>query len=242
MGNIAESMEQHKTTHFGFSAVGLENLGASEYTVVDVLVDISGSTDGFASDMEKALQSIVKACKFSPRGNNLLFRLVLFNSSTYEVHGYKLLSQCELSDYDNILNSGGMTALFDVNVNGIEAQGEYGKILAEKDYDVNGILFCITDGYDTASKLTAEYVAKARQRVNMEEQLESLTMVLIGVNPGQYSSYLEEFKDKGEFDQYVETQDADAKTLAKLAAFVSQSISSKSQALVSGAPSQPIQF
>jgi len=242
MGNIATDMEQHKVGHFGFSAIGLDQLGATEYTLVDILIDVSSSTQGFSKEMESALQEIIKACKFSPRSNNLLIRLVTFATNSDEVHGYKLLSQCEISDYSNILQPCGMTSLFDVNVNGIEAQGNYAKQLTDQDYDVNGILFCITDGYDTASNLNPKEVAKVLQRVRAEERLESLVTVLVGVNPGDYGSYLQGFKNDANFDQYVETKDATAKILAKLADFVSQSISSQSQAIGSGAPSQPIQF
>jgi hypothetical protein len=52
------------------------------------------------------------------------------------------------------------------------------------------------------------------------------------------SDSLKLFKDGANISQYVETQDASAKTLAKLAQFVSKSVSAQSQALGSGGSSK----
>jgi hypothetical protein len=51
---------------------------------------------------------------------------------------------------------------------------------------------------------------------------------------------LENFKNEAGIDQYINIGKADANTLAKLADFISKSISSQSQSLNSGGPSQPI--
>ena len=59
-------------SHYGYSATRLEDLGATEYTIVTVVTDISGSTSAFIFDMEAAIARIVQACKFSPRADNLL--------------------------------------------------------------------------------------------------------------------------------------------------------------------------
>ncbi len=192
--------------------------------------------------MEKAIQTIVESCQSSPRGNNLLLRVLTFNHYIDEHHGFKLLSDCNLADYENFLNSEGMTALFDVCVDGVEAMGNFAATLVAKDYDVNGVLFCITDGWNTRSTLNSNHVAEAFQRVRMEEQLDSLVTILLGVNPGEYDSYLKEFMKEANFDQYEATKDASPKSLARLANFVSQSVSSVSKSLVSGTPSQPVQF
>jgi hypothetical protein len=53
-------------------------------------------------------------------------------------------------------------------------------------------------------------------------------------------SYLDAFKRDAALDEYISAGDATAARLAKLAAFVSQSISSQSQALGTGGPSQAI--
>ena len=68
--------------------------------------------------------------------------------------------------------------------------------------------------------------------------------VLIGVSvqDPEVSRYLKKFHVDAGFTQYVELDQADAKTLARLAKFVSQSISAQSQALGTGGGSQQLVF
>ena len=68
---------------FQFSAIRPENLGASEYTLVSIVCDISGSVDSYKDELLKCIKTIVEACKKSPRAENLLIRLLLFNSSLF---------------------------------------------------------------------------------------------------------------------------------------------------------------
>jgi len=74
--------------------------------------------------------------------------------------------------------------------------------------------------------------------------LESLITVLIGINvqDPEVSRALNDLKANGGFTQYVEAKDASPKTLARVAGFISKSISSQSQSIGSGAASQPIVF
>jgi hypothetical protein len=55
-------------------------------------------------------------------------------------------------------------------------------------------------------------------------------------------SYLENFRINAGLDEYISIGDATAGKLAKLAQFVSQSVSSQSQALGTGGASQPVSF
>ena len=75
-----DAQQTNKTVHgFQFSAARIEDLGASEYTIVTIVQDKSGSVDHFSTDMEATLQKILEACKKSPRSENLLIRLVTFD-------------------------------------------------------------------------------------------------------------------------------------------------------------------
>jgi len=240
----SQSLQQHKTGHFGFSAVRVEDLGSTEYTLVTIVADRSGSTQGFQTDMESALKEILGACLKSPRADNLMIRLVKFDSQLDEVHGFKLLSQINPSDYDGVLDPGGMTSLFDASVNAIEATNNYGRTLLENDLSVNGIVFVITDGGDNTSRLTANQVKQELERAVSGENLESMVSILIAVNAQEpsLSQLLQKFNSEAGFTQYVELKDASKSTLAKLAKFVSRSISSQSQALGTGGASQSIVF
>ena len=223
-------------SHYGYSATRLEELGATEYTVVTIACDVSGSTAAFTFDMESAITRIVQACKFSPRADNLLLRLVAFDDTLAELHGFKLLENCHLADYGGALRSGGSTALYDAAENAVASTINYGQKLSAADFSANAILFVITDGMDNASKLPAKKVKEALAKAVRSEALESIVSVLIGVNvqDPEASRYLRQFHLEAGFTQYVELDKADARTLARLAEFVSQSISAQSQALGTG--------
>ena len=127
----------------------------------------------------------------------------------------------------------------------MESVTRYGKDLVDKDFDVNGIIVVITDGDDNASKMTANSLKDALDRAVQSESLESLVSILVGVNTDAntgLNAYLDNIAKTAGFTQYIAINKADAKTLAKLADFVSRSISSQSQALGTGGPSQSLSF
>ncbi len=235
---------QTATGSYGFSATKLDNLGASEYTLVSIIVDESGSVSYFKSDLEKCLKEAVLACKYSPRANNLMIRVVTFANALREVHGFKLLETVNESDYDNCLNPSGATALFDAAQNSIEATITYSKSLSASYYTSNGLVIVITDGDDNKSTATANSVKESLMKAVLTESLESLNSILVGVNVtnNTISNYLDNFHKATGFSQYVELNKADAKTLARLGDFISKSISSTSQALGTGGPSKSLTF
>jgi len=239
---------QHGLTgqHFGYSGADLSDLGATEYTLVTIAVDESSSVGAFKDEMIACIQEVVKACKFSPRSDYLLIRLVAFNSSMREIHGFKQLIDCDINDYIDSINPCGSTALFETARNAISATNDYGKQLADNDFEANAIIFVITDGDDNSSGgTTANDVGAALQEAMRDEALESIMSILVGVGVGSWdgiSDYLNNFKDDAGLNQYIEIKDANDKTLAKLADFISKSVSSQSQSLGTGSVSQPLAF
>lgn len=240
----SDTLEEHKPLigAYGFSGTRLEDLGATEYTLVTIAVDTSSSVSGFKKEMEACIQEIVKSCKHSPRSDNLMIRLAQFDSDLSELHGFKLLESCNVGDYNDILDVGGMTALYDATENAVTSTSRYGKSLMENDFDVNGIIFVITDGMENNSTCSISGVVEAFKDSLKNECLESLVSILVGVNVNDntISSYLKKFQSDVGFTQYLEIDNAKAKTLAKLAEFVSKSISSQSQSLGTGGPSTQI--
>src|SRR5665213_1048252 len=103
---FGNDLQRHQlsTGHYGYSATRLNNLGAAEYTLVTIVCDVSPSVDPFRKQMEEAIKQIVVSCQYSPRADNLLIRLMTFDTKVYEPHGYKLLQSCNPRDYDDILN------------------------------------------------------------------------------------------------------------------------------------------
>lgn len=228
---------------FQFSAVKIDSLGASEYTLVVIAVDCSGSVTPFKTEIEKALQETVASCRKSPRADNLLLRTVFFDTSVQEFHGFKPLPDCNEADYAGCLPNGGMTALYDAAYTAVKSATDLGKQMVSKQYQVNAAVFVITDGQDNASKVSRKMVADALAEARNSESLESIMPVLIGVNSqqGALDPYLDSFKTEAGFQQYVGIT-ADQKTIAKLAGFISRSISSQSQSIGSGGPSQSLKF
>lgn len=246
MPNLNEMLDQYNlaTGTYGFSATGISNLGASEYTLVSIVVDVSPSVAPFLSELSKAVQAIIKACKFSPRADNLLVRVTQFSGDLEEVHGFKLLEYCNPADYDTALSIGSATALYDAAENGIAATGAYARDLSAQSFSANGIVFVLTDGDDNDSTLPMKAVKAAIDTIRKDESLESLLTVLIGVNVKDpaMAKYLKEFHQKVGFTQYVELEQADATTLAMLADFVSRSISAQSMALGTGSAAPSLTF
>ncbi len=232
------------TSGYGYSATRLDDLGAAEYTLVSIVCDASGSVAAFRGELEQALKSIVQACRLSPRADNLLLRLVSFDDTLKELHGFKLLERCNLADYDGVLRAGGTTALYDAAENAVSATTDYARRLGASDFAANALVFVLTDGMDNASTLTARNVKAALGRAVAEEALESFLSVLIGVNVAgrAVGGYLQDFKTDVGFTQYVEIGKADAKTLSRLADFVSRSISAQSKSLGTGGGSASLTF
>lgn len=229
---------------FNFSGVKTDNLGASEYTLVGIAADCSGSVYGFAKEIEGCLKSSLEGCQKSPRVDNLLVRALRFETNRDELHGFRPLADCHLANYDGCIQIGGATVLYDASVDLIDSLATYGKHLQSQEYTANAIAVVLTDGMDQGSKLSANEVKAAVARARQSESLESIMTILIGINVTQptVSQYLNRFKTEAGFDQYIEAADATPKTFAKIAGFISKSVSSQSQALGSGGPSQPITF
>ncbi len=230
-------------TGFTFSAVRIDGLGATEYCLVDIEVDVTGSTAGFASDLRATVMTAIEACKRSPRSNNLLVRVSMFSTrfpgGYRELHGYMPLEQIDPNRYPDF-NPSGYTPLFDATFGAIGSMVEYGSNLMANDFLANGIVFVITDGWDNRSTATPAMVGQAIQAARRAENLESIVTILIGVNATDARQALEQFQHEAGIDNYIDLGAVTKSKLAKLAAFVSQSVSSQSQAIGTGGRSQAI--
>lgn len=233
--------------NFNFSGVKIDDLGAAEYTLATMVVDVSGSVSPFKNQLLDCIKAVVGACQKHPRADNMLFRLLLFNSTLQEVHGFLNLADIDPDQYDS-LNPDGMTALFDATYDGVGATVEYGKLLVEQDFDVNGVVFIVTDGMNNRGTMTPTEIKKRCQDALAKEEIESLITVLIGLHDpnldwsAEVQQSLSSFHVEAELSQFVDVGDATPENLAKLGNFVSESISSQSNALGTGAPSQTLNF
>lgn len=245
MGNDLQDMETFKVPNsFAFSGQRIGNLGACEFTVAALVVDKSGSVAGFKTQLESCMGEVVKACRKSPRADNMMLRTTAFHSNLEELHGFKTLNNVNPGDYDNSIKPGGSTALHDAAVEATQAMFTYAEAMVKQDFSVNGIVIVVTDGDDNVSISPVSSVRQALESAVKEEKLESLVSILVGVNitDSRMKARLDAFHKEAGFTQFISLDDASEKTLARLAQFISKSISAQSQSLGSGGPSRSLSF
>lgn len=240
LGQNAQEFKIKGPGTFTFSAVRPDTLTETEYTLVTVVLDTSGSVMNFADPLKEALKAAINGCKKAPKPDNILVRVLLFNTDITELHGFKPLSTIDPdNDYQDLSPYGG-TALYDAAYSAIGATVDYGEVLADQDYTVNGIIFIITDGEDNSSSATPKMIADKVEACLKGEKIESMTSILVAVNSsGMSASCLQHFQNEAKITAFIDIGDASPGKLAKLGTFVSKSVSSTSQALGSG--SAPVQ-
>jgi uncharacterized protein YegL len=224
--------------------VELEKLtGTDQYTIVEIVKDISGSVYGYATELQRIQQEVIKALKKSPRVDNLLIRNTSFNSNgIVEDHGYDLLADIDESQYP-VPRCGGGTPLYDATFQSVKSMHAFGSKLWKKEFTVNGLIFVITDGSENYSHIIRN-ASEVKDAVNAlmadEEALEEINVVLIGVNINAYRKALEDFQKESGIVQFIDIETADESSIAKIIGFISRSVSSSSQALLTGGKSQQV--
>ncbi len=229
---------------YKFSGMSIDALGSSQYTLVGLVVDVSGSVDPFAKALEQMLKTVYKGCNDQNNAyrENLMFRVTVFNHTIKEIHGFKTLNNINENDYNGSVACGGDTALCDAVDEMVQALTAYGATLTKQDFTVNGMICVVTDGRDNASNTPMGNVAKSVKKIRLSEAMTSCVTILVGVtnDDNNLDHYLQTFKDDAGMDQYVSIGKATPGKVAKLAGFISQSVSSTSSALNQGTPSKPI--
>ncbi len=227
---------------YDFSATRLDQLDATEYTLVCIAADVSSSVGSFRTEIESCVKEVVRACGHSPRADNLMLRLSRFNERVTEVHGYRPLAECHLDEYDGALPCSGCTALYDASHNAVESVARYGYDLQDAGLTANGIVFVVTDGEDNSSTQSVNSVVDALGKARRAEHLESVLTILVGVGTqgGNVSTHLADLARDAGFDHFLDLPTADAKTLAGLADFVSRHIAMQSRVLGSGAAARAL--
>jgi len=220
---------------FQFSAVRPEELGASEYTLVTLVVDTTASVSEFRDDLLAAVQAAVQGCCHSPRADHLLLRLLTFNTTRSEVHGFRPVTDIDPTAYAP-LRPEGMTALYDAVYDAVLATSRYARLLVEQGFQVNAALYIVTDGADNRSRVGPQHIAEELRTLLADEVLASLHTVLVGINTatGAMRKHLAEFRAEAGLSEFLPVAEATPARLASLASYVSRSVSVQSQLLASG--------
>jgi predicted metal-dependent peptidase len=238
-------METHKTMHqYSYSGQSLNTLGASKYTLVTLVIDMSPSITDYKDDIEAMCSEVVKACKKHPNSEELTVRVVGFNSDITEIHGYKELRNIQDTDYKGSVKPSGLTALYEATEEAIEAAQSYGEQLIGMDYTCNAVLFVITDGFNNINRVaTPDMIKKTLSKIKKDEKLDSVNVILAAASDSpDVISACETFQKDAGLNQFVKMGEATKDNLAKFAQFASASVSSTSQALGKGGTSKPITF
>ena len=226
--------ERHNVGRFGFTATKEADLNAFEYTLIQIVVSVDHSTPFPLNAIERLIRAAVKASSPLNRRNNLMFRLLVSGAVPQEVHGFRLLPECDHANYCGLDEAVTSADLIDTTLNGIEALANYARFLTQRCYLANGILIVITDGMNNTSSCSLDEAKKALDQAVNGEDLESLTSLLVGICHGPCARFrssmtLRQFKDCLGFTYYVELDDNNYAAL--LADFVSTMVSSVCHAL-----------
>lgn len=239
--NDAQGMLNQNIGNFSFSGMRPEKLEAPEYTLVTVVTDKTGSVSGFEDALVNMKRTVVQSCQKSARAEFLMLRNVWFSTSVEEEHGFMDLASVDANQFQ-VPDCNGMTSLYDAAYASIAASNEYAKTLSENDFGVNATVFLITDGSDNNSSRTAADVKAELSRGVQQEYLESINVILVGINAKKYLPELEAFKRDAGLTQFIDAGDATPENLARLAQFVSNSVSAQSQSLGTGGASLALTF
>jgi hypothetical protein len=228
---------------FKFTGKRIEQLHAlsTAWTLATLVVDETGSVLGFQDLLRSCLVTSIEGAKLSPQSDNIMVR-VLFIGTQYdhgveEIHGFKPLSEIDPADYPQI-NPRGWTTLNDGCYSAIGAMNEYGADLRKQDYNCNGIMIVITDGVENSSTATQAMVRQELESTVKDEKLESMVSILVGINAKEHIAALEAYQHETGINHYRDGGDITAESMAKLGKFIIQSLSSQSQHLGTGGPSQ----
>lgn len=245
MPRLDGNMESHTTGRGGYAFTGarIERLQTTNITLATIIVDVTGSVNRFAAELDQMIRNAIEGCKKAPQSDSIMIRLVFFSDrfqdNVEEVFGFTPVADIDLNAIPKVV-AGGNTPLFDATFEAIAATNAYGQTLRDNDFGVNGIGIYLTDGSDNASVLGPADVKREHDLAVSTEQLESFVSVLVGINAQVYRHELERFQRDASLTQYTDAGEATAGRLGKLAGFISRSVSSQSQALGTGGPSQQI--
>lgn len=243
---MAKMMDDMQTMNipgssFTYSSVRPEKLlQASQYSLIDIIIDETGSTKDFADGLLKVLIKIIEGCKHNTRARNILVRVQAFNESVREIHGYMLSREIDTAQYKPF-HPTGMTALYDAVFSGVGATLAEAKRLSSLDYDVNGAVYIVTDGCNNIPGATPSQIKELIDTaMQQEDVINSLEVVLIELNDPKspwtkdVTAALKKFKDEAGITKHIDIGKATPENLAKMGDIVSDSISSVSSSLNGG--------
>jgi len=216
---------------FGFTHVPLDSLTGTQYVLVRLSYDTSGSTSGFTAQTLKLIRTVVEGLRLNPATlDTVLLSICEFNSSLSEVHGFVPVRSIDPAHYQEPV-AGGCTVLYDSMLSSWEALATLGKDMVQQDFDVALVNIHITDGIDVGSRYLPRNSADLKATLIRQEQYSTVTSVLLGINveDAEVKRFLSDLKSTGAFDHYESVDDASPESISKLVGIIVSTSVSASQ-------------
>lgn len=163
----------------GAAGKALEDIVATEVTLITVLIDASSSIAD--RKLEQAVREgqnhLVDAFLGSAERDSVLMALWLFNGRTSVTHSYLPADEATRLDVSSY-RAAGSTNLYDVWCDAIAANVAYAQRLRDSGMACRSVVVVVTDGEDVGSKRTAGDCHRLSRDVLASEQF---TLAFVGV-------------------------------------------------------------
>ncbi len=163
----------------GAAGVDLENLQASDVTLVTLLIDASSSIGaaGLAASIVAGQHDLIDAFAGSRERDSVLMALWLFNDELEVVHAYVPVAEASRLDAKKYRPGGG-TRLYDTWVDALTANVAYAQRLRDGGTPCRSVVVVITDGEDCGSRRTTGDCARLSRDLLASEQF---VLAFVGV-------------------------------------------------------------
>jgi len=150
-----EEIEEYNT--------GVDELETENINLIFVGIDQSWSMEQYVSPMKNALDEFKTSLEDSKDSDEILIARANFSDSI-QIGGYK-----KIQEFENNYESMGMTALYDVVVDGAEKLTEYMDYLKQQGMRVKAVFAIFSDGEDTSSGNSLPEARKKVEELNSKE-------------------------------------------------------------------------
>lgn len=221
---------------YQFSGASLDDIKTDSLCLAVIAVDTSTSMVGEEKNLSDCFNTAISACHKAPNREGILFRVTEFNSTVREIRPFIPPSAAP----SLVFKTHGMTALGKATIDALRSMVEYAKHLAQGDYRANGILILLTDGEETMETETVAIlnIQNELAAIKTAEVLDSILIIMVGFRPEPHIEAVQKNFASQCGMKYVKLTEATPQRLAKLAQFVSHSVSSQSSQIGTGQAAQ----
>jgi uncharacterized protein YegL len=152
----------------GLDEIEIENTSIEEIdnenvNLMFLAIDQSGSMGTWINDMKQSLNEFKQAIIDSKEADQILVARADFEDFI-NIGGYK-----KISEFDTDFRSGGMTAMFDVIVEGSQKLKDYMDYLKQQGMRVKAVFSVFSDGDDNSSRTSLLDARRCIEKLNDEE-------------------------------------------------------------------------